>query len=387
MKPKWKVSLVLLLVMQTLVPYQWAFADSRVNLQDNLYANEVNVSKGATAALIDVDSGRVLYGKDMNQRMRIASLTKIITAILAIESGKMNDIVTVSSNASGKEGSSIYLAVGEKLKLSDLVYAIMLRSGNDAATAIAEHVSGSVEKFADLMNQKVKELGLTDTHFMNPHGLDNEQHYSTAHDMAVLTAYALKNPTFRQIVATKHYSIPWEGKEWDRSMKNKNKMLTLYEGADGVKTGYTKKAGRCLASSATQNGEQLAVVVLNDGNDWADSGRLLTYGFTKYNQTPLVHTGDLVATLPVAGGTQATVQIVSSEKYSYPIREGETPVRQQVQLPKSLKAPIKKGEKIGTITIYQGETPLYQVAAIAGTSIEKASLWFKLREFWDSLWR
>lgn len=356
-------------------------------MDDNLYANEVPVSAGATAALIDVDSGRILYGKDMNKQMRIASLTKILTAILAIESGKMDDIVTVSSNAAGKEGSSIYLAAGEKLKLSDLVYAIMLRSGNDAATAIAEHVSGSVDKFADLMNQKVKQLGLTDSHFVNPHGLDNDQHFSTAHDMAVITAYALKNPTFRQIVATKNYSIPWQGKEWDRSMRNKNKMLTMYGGADGVKTGYTKKAGRCLASSATKDDEQLAVIVLNDGNDWRDSASLLDYGFTKYNQSVRVKQGEPLAQIPVTNGTASTVAAAAIASYSYPTRSEEQSVQKVADLPKQLKAPIKQGQVIGHIRFMQGNQLLSDIPVNAMQSVDGTGFWWQIVKWWQSLWR
>ena len=198
---------------------------AKEQVQSNLHASEVPVSAEA-AALIDVQSGRILYGKNLDKRMRIASLTKIITAIVAIESGKLNEIVTVSKNAYRVEGSSVYLDLGEKQKLIDLVYAIMLRSGNDAATAIAEHVGGgSAQKFVGMMNDKVKQLGLEGTHFVNPHGLDTEGHYSTAYDMAQLTAYALRNPIFREVVSTKAKKIPWEGKDWDRTLLNKNKML------------------------------------------------------------------------------------------------------------------------------------------------------------------
>ena len=202
-------------------------------------------------ALIDVESGG-FYNSNGDKPMKIASLTKIMTAIVAIEHGKLSDMVKTSVRAAGREGSSIYLKKGEEMSLQNLLYGLMLRSGNDAATAIAEHVGGSEEGFVHMMNEKAQMLGLTNTQFMNPHGLDVEGHYSTANDLAKLTAYALKNPIFKTIVKTKVKTAPNPNDKWDYSWKNKNRMLTMYEGADGVKTGYTKQALRCLVSSATR---------------------------------------------------------------------------------------------------------------------------------------
>ncbi|KPV55216.1 peptidase M15, partial [Paenibacillus sp. A3] len=214
-------------------------------------------STGAqAAALIDVASGRLLYSSRGDKPMRIASLTKIMTAIVAIEHGRLSDRAKVSKNAFGKEGSSIYLRLNEEMNLKDLLYGLMLRSGNDAAITIAEHVGGSVEGFAFLMNEKAKVVGMTNSSFKNPSGLDEQGHYSTANDMAKLTAYALKNPVFQEIVKTKVKKVPNPNESWDYSWVNKNKMLSLYDGADGVKTGYTKLAKRCLVSSATRGGQQ-----------------------------------------------------------------------------------------------------------------------------------
>lgn len=272
------------------------------------------------AALIDVASGRILYEKNADQRMRIASLTKIMTAIVAIERGNLDDMVVVGPNAYRKEGSSIYLELGEKMRLEDLLYGLMLRSGNDAAVAIAEHIGGSVEGFAYLMNEKARKLGLRNTHFVNPHGLDEEGHYSTARDMAVLTAYALKNETFRRIVATKVHRAPWPGQPWDRIWHNKNKLLHLYEGADGVKTGYTKLAKRCLVASATRDGRQLAAVVLNAPDDWNDTAALLTYGFTRFAPVELVRAGDIVDEEPSAHGV---VRYRALRSFVYPLKAEE----------------------------------------------------------------
>jgi D-alanyl-D-alanine carboxypeptidase len=265
------------------------------------------------AALIDVESGRLLYSHNGDKRMRIASLTKIMTAIVAIEHGDLSDIVKTGRRAAGKEGSSIYLRVGDEMSLHHLLYGLMLRSGNDAAVAIAEHVGGSEEGFVHLMNEKARELGLENTHFMNPHGLDHDDHYSSANDLARLTAYALRNPVFREIVKTRVKKVPNPNAEWDHVWTNKNKMLLMYEGADGVKTGYTKLAGRCLVSSATRNGQQLAAVTLNDGDDWADHRKLLDWGFEHY---PLL-------TIAEEGRKIAGYRLAVARPFRYPLAEGE----------------------------------------------------------------
>ncbi|MBO2945064.1 D-alanyl-D-alanine carboxypeptidase [Paenibacillus sp. F411] len=267
-----------------------------------------------SAALIDVSSGRLLYSKEGNKRMRVASLTKIMTAIVAIEHGDLKSQVKVSKNAFGKEGSSLFLKLGEEMLLEHMLYGLMLRSGNDAATAIAEHVGGSEEGFVLLMNEKAAELGMTGSHFMNPHGLDHDEHYSTANDMAKLTAYALHNPDFAEIVKTEVKKAPNPNESWDYKWSNKNKMLHLYEGADGVKTGYTKKALRCLVSSATRNGQQLAVVTLNDGNDWNDHGKLLDYGFEHFQLHQLIQEGQAVQGQPLKAGNRFAYALLPAEQ-------------------------------------------------------------------------
>jgi D-alanyl-D-alanine carboxypeptidase len=265
------------------------------------------------AALIDVHSGRILFSQNGDKRMKIASLTKIMTAIVAIEHGRLTDSVKAGKRAVGKEGSSIYLKLGEEMSLLHLLYGLMLRSGNDAAVAIAEHVGGSEEGFVWLMNAKAEFLGLKNTQFRNPHGLDEEGHYSTANDMAKLTAYALQNPTFREIVKTKVKTVPDPGQPWNITWYNKNKMLTLYEGADGVKTGYTKQALRCLVSSATRNGQQLAAVTLNDPDDWTDHRKLLDFGFQNYPLHTLAREGESVRGYPYTVG----------RAFQYPLAEQE----------------------------------------------------------------
>ncbi|XEC92795.1 D-alanyl-D-alanine carboxypeptidase family protein [Paenibacillus tarimensis] len=284
------------------------------SLPHTAYAKPGPVSTNAyAAALIDVESGRILYNHRGDERTKIASLTKIMTAIVAIEQGELSDSVKVGTNAAGKEGSSIYLKAGEEMSLQNMLYGLMLRSGNDAATAIAEHVGGSEQGFVHLMNEKAEWLGLDNTHFMNPHGLDHRDHYSSANDLAKLTAYALKNVVFQEIVKTKFKSAPNPNEEWDYSWLNKNKMLSMYEGADGVKTGYTKLASRCLVSSATRNGQQLAAVTLNDGDDWADHRNLLDWGFKHYPLQDMVRYGQQLSGYPFTAG----------RSFRYPLADGE----------------------------------------------------------------
>jgi serine-type D-Ala-D-Ala carboxypeptidase (penicillin-binding protein 5/6) len=261
-----------------------------------LVSEEVKAAPSVSAQraiLMDGETGRILYEKDADSKSRIASITKIMTAILAIESGKMHEKVTVSSNASGTEGSSLYLKAGEKIKLEDLVYGLMLRSGNDSAVAIAESVGGSLEGFVHLMNQKAAEIGMKNSHFSNPHGLDDhEDHYSTAYDMALLTKYAMNNDIYRKISGTKVHTAPNPEEKWDRKWKNKNRLVTeLYKHSTGGKTGYTKRAKRTLVSTASNDGENLIAVTLNAPDDWNDHIGMFEYGFKQFNYKTVLEEG------------------------------------------------------------------------------------------------
>ncbi|WP_186328568.1 D-alanyl-D-alanine carboxypeptidase family protein [Bacillus sp. X1(2014)] len=256
---------------------------------------EASVSvSAASAVLIEQKSGRILYEKDAHTKRRIASITKIMTAKLAIESGKMNEYVKVSEQATRAEGSSVYLKPGEKIKLKDLVYGLMLRSGNDTAVAIAEYVGGSVEGFAYLMNQKAKQIGMLNTHFSNPHGLDDhEDHYSTAYDMAVLMRYAMQDKTFKKISGTKVYRAPNPTEDWDRVWKNKNRLLTKYKYTTGGKTGYTKRAKRTLVTTATKGDMSLIAVTLNGPDDWNDHISMYESGFKGFDMAEVLAEGKI----------------------------------------------------------------------------------------------
>ncbi|MHA6251060.1 D-alanyl-D-alanine carboxypeptidase family protein [Oceanobacillus sp. CAU 1775] len=250
---------------------------------------QVNVS-AEHAVLMDLDTGEILFEKAANEKSMIASITKIMTALLAIESGKMDEETTISRNAIYTEGSSIYLEQGEKVLIKDLVYGTMLRSGNDAAVAIAEHIGGSEEGFIFLMNEKANWLGMNNTYFENPHGLDAESHYSSAMDMAILTREAMLNDEFQEVSRTKIYKSNNRTYSW----QNKHKLVTgYYQYATGGKTGYTKRTGRTLITTAEKNGNRLVSVTLNAPDDWNDHINLLEWGFQQLEESGQVPHGEL----------------------------------------------------------------------------------------------
>ena len=244
-------------------------------------AESVSVSAYA-AVLYEPVSGTVLFEKNSREVLPVASTTKIMTALVALENGDCDKKISVSPKACGIEGSCIYLTAGEKLTLEDLLYALMLESANDAAAAIAYEISGGIDEFAALMNKKAVELGLSDTHFTNPHGLDNEAHYTTASDLAKLTAHAMKNDRFRKIVSTYKYQIPMNG-DGVRVLLNHNKLLKLSQDVIGVKTGFTKRSGRCLVSAAERDGVAVIAVTLNAPDDWNAPRSMLWLGFAEYH--------------------------------------------------------------------------------------------------------
>ena len=300
------------------------------------------------ATLIDVNSGRILYEKNGDEPKPIASITKIMTAIIAIEHGNLEEKVTVSSKAAGKEGSSLYLKQGEKMTLQHLLYGLMLRSGNDAAVAIAEHIAGSEEGFAILMNEKATYLGMANSHFVNPHGLDDERHYSTANDMAKLAVYALKNKVFQNIVDTSVIQVPHPKENWNLKWYNKNKMLHMYTGADGVKTGYTSKAKRTLVSSATRNAQQLVVVTLNAPDDWNDSMALMDYGFQKYPLRTVLDENEVIDQKVDEQG----MVIAPEHPFIYPLTAQEfAEIEKDIHIPGELPAGLKTGIPVGEVDI------------------------------------
>ena len=328
----------------------------------------INVSAGS-AVVMDAHSGKVLWEKNSQAKSLIASTTKIMTALVVLENAPLDEIVTVSAEAVGVEGSSMYLTAGEELTVEDLLYGLMLLSGNDAAEALAYHVSGSIEAFAELMNRKADVLGLRNTRFANPHGLDSEDNYSNASDMARLAAYALQNEHFRRIVSSQSYSCG------TRRMTNHNKLLWDYEGAVGVKTGYTKKAGRILVGAAEKNGRQLISVTISAPDDWKDHRAMLDLGFSKYTCREVLTAGTPVAELAIMNGLSDSVSLIPSESISCYMLEDET-VECQLFIPPFVYAPLDAGARMGSIKILVsgleiGEVDLVTECAIGEIPSEK----------------
>lgn len=324
------------------------------------------VSTSATSAiLVDVDSGRVLYEHNADAKMLIASTTKIMTALVAIEEGDLSQTVKVSREAAYTEGSSMYLKEGEELTLETLLYGLMLCSGNDAAVAIAQAVSGSVEAFAERMNAKAAELGMTGSSFANPNGLDDEKHYSTARDMARLACAAVNNETLVRIASTKSITIG------GRTMTNHNKLLSWVDGCIGLKTGYTQAAGRTLVSCAERNGQRLVAVTLQDGNDWADHQSLYDYGFSAYPAESGAVLGKTVGTAQVQGGEKSQVPLAAAESFAWPLAQGET-LEMQLQVDDPLTAPVTAGTVVGEAVFAVNGKEVGRVTLLCGADVAPA---------------
>lgn len=300
------------------------------------------------AILMDAATGRVLYEKDAHSRRLIASTTKLMTALVALESTPHLDKVITVKPEYQAEGSSMYLKVGEELTLEELLYGLLLASGNDAALAIAGGCAGEVETFVGWMNEWAADLGMEDSHFANPNGLDDAEHYSTAYDMALLAQAVLKNETLREMVATRSITVA------GRSLTNHNKLLWRYEGCMGMKTGYTEAAGRTLVSCAVRGNQTLICVTLKDRDDWDDHAALFDYGFQNFPTHPLARKGKVFRTLPVTGSLIPRAEVETAADVAYPLGLTER-VRARITLPKTVKAPVEKGAIAGKLTFLVGE--------------------------------
>lgn len=319
-------------------------------LISNAYALDLSAK---SAVVIDRLTGKVIYAKNAESKMPMASTTKIMTAICALENGNLSDVVKVHPSAVGVEGSSMYLGYGEEITLENLVYGLMLASGNDAAVAIAMHISGSVDEFAKLMNHTANKIGAVNTSFKNPNGLDAEGHYTTAHDLALITRYGLENVNgFADIVKTYEKKMSWQGRDYDRVLHNHNKLLRLYEGSNGVKTGFTKKSGRCLVSSATRDNLSVIAVTLNAPNDWDDHTKMLDYAFCNYSAKKVITKGEYIGTVRVAHGMDDKVSLIASEDVYATVKNGENPdLKIEYDIPSELSAPVGFEEFAGRVTV------------------------------------
>ncbi len=302
--------------------------------------------------IMDVNTGRVLFENNANEKKYMASTTKILTAICIIENCDLSEVITVTDKTIGVEGSSIYLEVGEKLSVKDLLYGLMLRSGNDCAETLAIYCCGSIEKFSQLMNETAKKIGASNSNFVNPHGLHDDYHYTTAYDLALISRYAMKNQDFRNIVSTKSVKIPFSTRNYDRYLINKNKMLKEFEGANGIKTGYTKKAGRCLVSSCFRNGLELICVVLNCPPMFERSKHLLTETFENYSNYKIVESDNIIDFVNVKNRDK-TCGIYIKNDIIVPLKNSEyLELDVQYEYEQQLVAPIKKDSEVGFVKIY-----------------------------------
>lgn len=306
-----------------------------------VFAADAPEISARSCILTDAESGRVLYEKNADEFLPIASTTKILTAMVVLERCDLADEVVIPPECADVEGSSMGLTPGETVSVEDLLYGLMLQSGNDAAVALAVHAAGSVEAFAARMNETCAALGLTRTHFENPHGLDAEGQGSTARELAVIARSAMENETFRRIVATERKTIG------EKTYVNHNRLLRDYPGAVGVKTGYTTAAGRILVSCAERNGMKLLCVTIADPNDWADHTALFDWGFAEYR---MFEGGGIRYVLPVFSGRAQACAVVPKTAPRLLLRQGETP-KIRAALPRFVFAPLKKGQSLGTLTL------------------------------------
>ena len=339
-------------------------------------ANDALPSVTAKSAIvIEALTGRVLYSRNADALCYPASTTKIMTLIMALEKGNLDDVTKVSVNAADTEGSTVWLEYDERVRIRDLLYGMMLVSGNDAAAAIAEHYMGSSANYAEKMTNRAHELGAVHTNFRNVSGLPDPQHYTTARDLAMLTAYGYSIPGFEDIVSSKNHMMLREREPYNRDVENENILLWIYNGANGVKTGYTDDAGRCLVSAAKRNGIQLIAVVFDSLYMWNDSIAMLNYGFQNIEPVTVVKKGSKAAAVQVRGGSKKMVDLVAEDSVVLPkCKTDRDKYDVKYDVPDTLNAGIHRGDVVGNeIILYNGKQ-VASVSLIASESIERKSL-------------
>jgi len=330
------------------------------------------VSTSAKAAiLINGDTGEIIYSHNHETRLPMASTTKIMTALLLCEKGDLNKEITVTAEMLRVEGSSMGLLAGDRVTLHDLLYGMMLASGNDAANVTAYTLGGTVDGFVKMMNDKASALGLKNTHFDTPSGLDGESHYTTAYDLALLARYAMQNEDFAQAAASKSARLNYGNPPYKRTLTNHNRLLKSFDGAVGVKTGFTKKSGRCLVTAAKRDGKFVIAVTLNDPNDWHDHTALLEYGLKKVKLTSL-QPENKTQKIAVVSGIRDSIEVnIPSATFSSLNNEKITA---QINLPGFLYAPIKKGEKIGSVVYKKGDTVIKETELLSEYDVSEKTV-------------
>ncbi|NLB89367.1 MAG: D-alanyl-D-alanine carboxypeptidase [Syntrophomonadaceae bacterium] len=329
-------------------------------------------TNGKAVILMDFSSGRVLYERNSNQQLPPASLTKIMTGLLVVENGNLDQKVIISEYAASIPESTVYLEPNEILTRMELLYAAMLPSANDACTALAESIAGSEAAFINKMNRRVQQLGLKNTNFVNPHGLHDQEHYSTAYDLAMITREALKNPVFTEVVSTKRTVIPWESREdEDRILLNQNRLLSRYEGAIGVKTGYTKQAGNCVVGAAQRGSTILIAVSMNSPTVYDDLQQMLDYGFNNYKTLTVGNAEEISGEIKVKGGEFPTVKVEPKEELKVAVTDEEALyLTYIVNFESGVQAPIKKGDVLGTCELYIKDNHIKSIDMIASQNID-----------------
>ncbi len=321
------------------------------------------------AVLYQPDTDSFIFTKNENTRLPMASTTKIMTALVALENSSLTDTTRIDASAVGVEGSSAYLKEGEVLTMEELIYALLLRSANDAAVAIACHIGGDIDSFADMMNKRAEVLGLKNTSFKNPHGLDDEGHYTTAHDLALIAAEALKNETFKKISST--YKKGFATEDTSRLYVNHNKLLNMYDGAIGMKTGFTKKSGRCLVGAAERDGLTFITVTLDAPDDWRDHKMLFDLGFETLERIEFAAAGEYEYSLPLIDGEKESFTVTNTEGASVIAPRGDHETKEFVKLSKFAAAPIKKSEIFGEVIFTIDGEKVSSVKLIATEDINK----------------
>ncbi len=326
-----------------------------------------------SAILMDIDSGRVMYSKNIDSQRSIASISKIMTAVVVLENVDIKKQVTIGNEIDKAHGSGIYIKKGEKMTIEDLLYGLLLRSGNDAALALAYHTSGSIKKFVSLMNKKAKELNMNNSKFNNPSGLDDTDlgNYSTAYDMALLMKYAYQNEKFRKIEKTKKYTLKTNKNTY--SWTNKNKLLSKYIYTDGGKTGFTKKAKRTLVTTASKGGMHLVVVTLNDGNDWVDHENLFEYGFDNFKTYQILKKGPF----EVLNDTYYNNSLYLKNNFYYTLLNNEkNSIILKINLEK--KRTFKNNMKVGNVEVYLGEDKIHTENIYYQKKVSQNKKWWHL---------
>ncbi len=356
-------------VVQTVLPTQ----------RSDIFSGRLEcMASAGSAALIEASSLQMLLAKDHSLRLPMASTTKVMTALLTLERCDLDEVIAFPKEAVGVGGSCIYAYEGEKMTIRDLLYGLMLRSGNDAAAALAIHMGGSLEGFADIMNKRARLMGLSNSNFVSPNGLDRMGHYSSAYDLCVISAHALKNPDFKRIVSTQYYTIKTDRRKI--YVKNKNSMLWDYEGCVGVKTGYTSKAGRCLIFAAERNGMLLVGCVLNCRPMFEVAEEMLDFGFENYEMVKAVLSGAELSRCAVLNGEQSVLTLAAKDDIVIPLRKGdELSVEVDIKLGGTVRAPVVEGERIGECELLIGGCPVGSTELIAKESIAMRDYSFYFR--------